>query len=140
MDESAAGKLIWAKRIAVVGLSASPDRDSNMIANYLLSVGKEVVPVNPHLNEVLGLKCYRSMGDVPGKVDLAVIFRRAEACAEMAREAVAAGAKGVWLPLGVSSAEARRIAAEGGLWFVEDRCIMIEHRQAVEDNWGAESV
>lgn len=127
--EVAVGKLVRARRIAVVGLSDNPDRDSYHVARYLLSVGRQVVPVNPNLEQVLGLRCYRSLAEVPGKIDLVDVFRRPEACAGVAHDAVQIGAEGLWLQLGVISPEARRIAAGGALWFVEDRCLMVEHRR-----------
>lgn len=144
MDEVAVGKLINARRIAVVGLSPDPSRDSYHVAAYLLSVGKEVIPVNPNVSEVQGLKAYPTLRDIPGKVDLVDVFRRSEACPDVAREAVSIGAKGLWLQLGVASPEARRIASEGGLWYVEDRCILIEHRRVgpeiVAEPWAADGI
>lgn len=129
-DEAAVGKLVNARRIAVVGLSPDPARDSYVVAAYLQLVGKEIIPVNPNVREVLGLKAYPSLADIPGKVDLVDVFRRAEFCPEVTRQAIAIGAPAVWLQLGIVSPESRKLASEAGLWYVEDRCILIEHRRS----------
>lgn len=124
------GKLVHARRIAIVGLSPDPARDSYVVAAYLQLVGKEIIPVNPNVKEVLGQKAYASLAEIPGKVDLVDVFRRSEFCPDITRQAIAIGSPGVWLQLGVSSAESRKLASEAGLWFVEDRCLLIEHRRA----------
>ncbi len=116
-----------AKRIAVVGLSADPGRPSHGVARYLIAHGYEVVPVNPNETEILGLESYPSLTAVPGPVDVVDVFRRPEAVPAIAREAVEIGAKALWLQLGVISPEGERIAREGGLDVVVDRCIEIEH-------------
>ncbi len=121
-------RILGAGRIAVVGLSADPGRPSYQISSYLKRAGYEIVPVNPSYPEVLGQKSYATVGEVPGKVDLVLVFRKPEFAAEAAREAVAVGAEGVWLQSGIRSAAAREIAAKGGLDYVEDRCMMVEHR------------
>lgn len=123
------GRLIAAKRIVVVGASNDPGRAGCYVPEYLLSVGKEVVPVNPKHRQVLGRKCYGSLAEVPGPIDLVDVFRRGEACPEVVREAIAVGAKGVWLQSGIVSEEARRLAREAGIDFVQDRCLMVEHRR-----------
>jgi hypothetical protein len=119
--------MLGAQRIAIVGLSDDPSRPSHRIASYLIDRGHEIVPVNPAHATVLGLKCYPALEAVPGTIDLVNVFRRPEFCADVARSAVAVGAKGLWLQSGIHSAEAKRIADEGGIDFVQDRCIMIEH-------------
>lgn len=121
-------RLVQAKRIAIVGLSDDPSRASFGVAEYLISVGKEIIPVNPSVDEVLGIKAVASLSKIKGPVDLVNVFRRPEYCANVAREAVAIGAKGIWLQSGISSPEARRIAAEAGMDYVESRCLMVEHR------------
>lgn len=123
-------KLVKAKRIAVVGLSDDPSRISYTVASYLKKAGKEIVPVNPNAETVMGLKCYPTLDDVEGPIDLVNVFRRAEFCAGVARQAVKMGAKGLWLQSGIISPEARQIATEGGLDYVENRCLMVEHRIA----------
>ena len=120
-------RMLSAKRIAVVGLSEDPTRPSHDVARYLQSVGKQIIPVNPNHAKVLGLKCYPSLEAVPGPVDVVDVFRRAEFCADVVRDAIAAGAKGVWLQTGIISDEARQLAAEAGIDFVQDRCMKVEH-------------
>lgn len=120
-------RLLRARRIAIVGLSDDPSRPSHEIGQYLLSVGKTIIPINPNLREVLGQRCYASLADAPGPIDLVNVFRRSEACAQVTREAVAAGAKGVWLQSGVISEEARQIAQAARVDFVQNQCIMVQH-------------
>ena len=127
-DEAAViRRMLLAKRIAVVGLSDDPTRPSHDVARYLQSVGKEIIPVNPNHAKVLELKCYPSLVAVGGPVDVVDVFRRAEFCADVVRDAIAAGAKGVWLQTGIISDEARQLAAEAGIDFVQDRCMKVDH-------------
>lgn len=118
-----------AKHIAVVGASANPSRASNFVLTYLGSsvADYELYPVNPGETEILGHPCVPSLRDLPVAPDIVDVFRRPEDCPEIAREAVAVGAKVLWLQLGVWSDEAARIAVEGGLDVVMDRCTKIEH-------------
>src|SRR5688572_19774044 len=106
-ESAALSRMLDAKRIAVVGLSDDPGRPSYDVASYLRSAGKEVIPVNPNHKTVMGLTCYPSLAAVPGPIDLVDVFRRPEFCAEVARDAVEAGAKGIWLQSGIRSEEAR---------------------------------
>lgn len=126
-EVDAVRRMVDAKRIAVVGLSDDPSRPSYDVAQYLRSAGKEVLPVNPNHKTVMGLTCYPSLAAVPGPIDVVDVFRRPEFCADVAREAVAAGAKGIWLQSGVRSDEAREIARRAGIDFVQDRCLKVEH-------------
>jgi len=119
-------RMLNAKRVAVVGLSDDPSRPSFGVASYLLSVGKEVIPVNPNHERVLGLKCYPSLSSAPGPIELVDVFRRAEFCADVVREAIAVGAKGVWLQSGIVSDEARELAGRAKLDYVENRCLMVD--------------
>jgi len=128
-ETAAVDRMLKAKRIAVVGLSDDPSRPSHGIASYLIAHGYEVVPVNPTHQSVMGRKCYARVADVPGIVDVVNVFRRSEFCADVAREAIAAGAKGVWLQSGIRNDEARELTQEAGIDFVQDRCIMVEHMQ-----------
>lgn len=116
----------YARRIAVVGLSARRQRASHGVAAALVVQGYEVVPVNPHVDEVLGLRAYPSLRDVPGDIDLVDVFRRPEHLPDVAREAAAVGARALWLQLGLRSREARRVAEEAGMDVVEDRCLKVE--------------
>lgn len=120
------------RRIAVIGASSRPSRPSNEILRYLVAVGYDVVPVHPREREVEGLTCYPTLGaavEATGPVDIVDVFRRAEDCPEHAREAVAVGARCLWLQLGIVSADAARIASAAGLKVVMDRCIMVDHRR-----------
>ncbi|MCW2975821.1 MAG: CoA-binding protein [Actinomycetia bacterium] len=119
-----------ARTIAVVGASPDPARPSYGVIAYLLRAGYRVVPVNPLAGaEVLGLRCVASLAEIGEPVDLVDVFRRPEHCGEVAREAVAAGAGALWLQLGIVSPEARRVAGESGLDYVEDACTAIVHRR-----------
>ncbi|MFC5287210.1 CoA-binding protein [Actinokineospora guangxiensis] len=117
------------RTVAVVGLSADPRRPSHGIARYLLSAGLTVHPVNPGIAEWQGLRSYPSLAEVPGPIDIVDVFRRPEHAPEVARQAVAVGAGALWLQMGVISEEAARIAADGGLDVVMDRCLAVEHRE-----------
>lgn len=112
-----------ARTIAMVGASSNPERASNGIMKRLQRVGYRVIPVNPRETEVLGEKSYASLSEVPEPIDIVDVFRRSEETAPIADEAVAVGAKVLWLQSGVSSTEAARRAAAGGLTVVMDNCI-----------------
>ena len=101
-------------------------RISGSIGRFLQSHGREVIPVNPTKPIVHGLKSYASLSDVPGHIDLVNVFRRPEFCADVVRDAIAAGAGGVWLQSGIVSDEAERLAAAANLPFVQGRCLMVE--------------
>ena len=116
----------YAKRIAVVGLSDEPYRASFGVASYLLRSGYEIFPVNPKVDEVLGLRAYGSLSDVPGEIDVVDVFRRPEFIPDVARQAAAVGAKSLWLQLGLRSSEAKAIAEAAGMDFVEDACLKVE--------------
>jgi hypothetical protein len=118
--------MLQARRIAIVGLSDDPSRPSFGIASYLISTGREVVPVNPNHSNIMGLKCYASLEAIPGPVDVVNVFRRPEHCADVVRSAIAIGAKGIWLQSGIVNAEARELAARANIDFVQNRCIMVE--------------
>ena len=119
-----------AKTIAVVGASPDPARPSYGVMAYLLRSGYRVLPVNPAAgSEVLGQRCVRSLAELEEPVDLVDVFRRPEHCGEVAREAAATGAGALWLQLGVVSGEARRVAEESGMDYVEDECTAIVHRR-----------
>ena len=123
-----------AKTIAVVGCSAREGRTSHKIARYLQEVGYRVVPVNPNYDEVLGERCYPNLQRVPSDVgvDVVNVFRRREHTADMVGDALERAEQtgtqpAVWTQLGVSSDEAHALAEEGGLPYVKNRCIMVEH-------------
>ena len=113
--------------IAVVGMSAKAHRASYLVGDYLIQNGYEVIPVNPRETEILGLKCYPSLQDVPGSIDIVNVFRASSVVPQIAKESVKIGAKYLWLQLGVISAEGVSIASQGGLQCIVDRCLKIEH-------------
>ncbi len=115
------------KRIAMVGLSANPFRPSHYVAIYLLAEGYDVIPVNPRENEILGRICYASLRDVPGKVEVVDIFREPAAVPAIVEDAIAIGAKVIWMQLGVIHEGAAERARSAGLEVVMDRCMKIEH-------------
>ena len=115
------------KRIAMVGLSANPFRPSHFAAIYLLSEGYDVVPVNPRENEVLGCKAYASLREVPTPVEVVDIFREPSAVPAIVEDAIAIGAKVIWMQLGVIHEAAAERARAAGLEVVMDRCMKIEH-------------
>ena len=132
-DDDLRQLLLNAKTIAVVGLSANPDRPSNQVAWYLYNQGYRLFGVNPRcpVPEVFGVPLFPSLDQVPEPVDIVDVFRRAEHTPDVARAAVAAGAGALWLQLGIRSPEARAIAEGAGLAYVEDRCLKVEHARLV---------
>jgi predicted CoA-binding protein len=120
-----------AHTIALVGASPKPQRPSHGVMRYLLSAGYRVVPVRPLVKEVLGVPCVASLAEIEEPIDLVDVFRRAEFCPQIGKEAAAAGAKALWLQLGIVSPEARSIAEAAGLDYVEDECTAIVHRALV---------
>jgi uncharacterized protein len=123
--------LLNAKTIAVVGLSSNPLRASNFIGFYLKRHGYRVIPVNPGESEILGEKSYASLLEIPEPVDIVDVFRRPDALPEIARDAVAIGAKALWCQYNVINEEGARIAEDGGLTVIMDRCIKVEHARYV---------
>jgi predicted CoA-binding protein len=116
-----------ASTIAMVGASSNPDRPSNGIMRKLLSAGYRVVPVNPNETSVLGERAYASLADVPERIDIVDVFRRAEFTPAIADQAVKIGAKALWLQSGVVNEEAAAKAVAGGLMAVMDACIGVMH-------------
>jgi predicted CoA-binding protein len=118
-----------ARSVAVVGASANPARPANFVLTYLLSssAGYEVWPVTPNETEILGVRAYPSLADLPGAPDIVDVFRRTDQLPGVAREAVAAGAKTFWMQLGLHSDEAVDVAHAAGLRVVSNRCLKIEH-------------
>jgi predicted CoA-binding protein len=117
------------KIIAIVGLSPNPVKPSFGVARFLQSKGYTLIPVNPNYPEILGLKSYPALPDIPEDivVDVVDVFRKSEETPEIARDAVRIGAGCLWLQLGIENEEAGQIARQGGLKFVENHCMKIEH-------------
>ena len=132
-DEDLRQLLLDAKTIAVVGLSANPDRPSNQVAWYLHHQGYRLFGVNPKcpVPEVFGVPLFPSLDQVPEPIDIVDVFRRAEHTPDVSRAAVAAGAGALWLQMGIRSDEARAIAEGAGLAYVEDCCLKVEHARLV---------
>ena len=116
-----------AESVALVGVSANPLRSSNFVATYLTRTGLRLYPVNPKYGEVLGLKCYPALADLPEVPDIVDCFRRPQDLPGVVEEAIAIGAKVVWFQLGLRNDEAGRMAVDAGLEVVQDRCLKIEH-------------
>jgi predicted CoA-binding protein len=133
LDGDAAGDILRSsRRIAIIGASTNPARPSFGVFRYLVHQGYECVPVNPAARDVLGIPAFRTLreaADATGPFDIVDVFRRSELCPPHAVEAVEIGARCLWLQLGVVSWEAARIAHDGGLAVVMDRCTAIEHRR-----------
>jgi predicted CoA-binding protein len=116
------------KVIAVVGWSPHPARPSARVAGYLRRAGFDVIPVNPNVDDIDGVKAFARLEDIPGPVDLVVIFRRSEEAEQHIDEALRKHARAIWLQEGVTSHEGAAKAAAAGVDYVEDKCAMVEHR------------
>jgi len=128
--------LLAARTIAIVGLSGNPLRASNFVGFYLQRHGYRVIPVNPRESEILGERSLATLRDVAVAVDIVNVSRAPAALPEIAREAVAIGAKCLWCQFGVINEEGARIAGNGGLTVIMDRCIKVEHaRYAGRMHW-----
>lgn len=117
-----------AKTIAVVGLSSSPLRPSYGVSAYLQSYGYRIIPVNPEITEALGEKAYPSLLEVPGKIDIVDVFRRAEFVPEIVEQAIQRKVPALWMQETVVNEEAAEKARQAGIFVVMDRCILQEHR------------
>lgn len=115
------------KRIAVVGLSDKPYRDSYRVTEYMLQQGYEIIPVNPHIDQVFGIRSVPTLADIVGSVDMVNVFRRSEYTPAIAKNAVEIGAKSLWLQQGVYSEEAYKIAVDAGLEVYMDVCLKVGH-------------
>ena len=119
------------KTVAVVGLSASPDRPSHRVASYLKENGYRVIPVNPAEKGVLGETSYPSLGVIPEQVEVVDIFRRSEEVVPIVQEAIKTGAKTIWMREGVINQEVADLARKAGLKVVIDKCMFKEHQKMV---------
>jgi predicted CoA-binding protein len=124
-------EIVYAARVvAVIGLSPKPERPSHRVAAYLIENGFEVIPVNPGSTEIVGRKCYASLAEVPGDIDVVDIFRQLEAVPEIVDAAIAKKAKVVWMQEGIVHNEAAARARAAGLKVVMNRCMLKEHTRA----------
>lgn len=132
LDERGIDELLKEARvIAMVGLSPDESKPSNRVAQYLTSKGYRVIPVNPGYDEILGEKSYKSLKDIPEKIDIVDIFMRPDKLLPVAQDAVAIRPRAIWLQLGIVNEDARRLVEENGISFVQDRCVKIEHARQV---------
>lgn len=115
------------RTIAVVGASSNPARASNRIASYMKAQGYRVIPVNPNEQTVIGEQAYPSLTAVPGPIDLVDIFRKSEDVPPIVKEAIACGAKAIWMQEGIINEVAAQLAREAGLAVVMDRCWLKDH-------------
>jgi predicted CoA-binding protein len=122
---TAAQILAESRTIAVVGASRDPEKTAHAVPHSILRRGWHVIPVNPYADEIWGQRCYRTLADIPEPVDLVNVFRPSADTPEVARQAVAIGAKALWLQQDIVSARSRAIAEAGGLDYVEDQCIAV---------------
>ena len=119
--------LLESKTIAVVGLSPKPHRPSHEVARYLMEAGYTIIPVNPGHDALLGLTCYPNLRAIPTQIDMVDIFRRSEAVMNIIDDAVAVGARFIWMQEGIVNQEAAAKAEAAGLIVVMDRCTKIDH-------------
>lgn len=119
--------LLYSQTIAIVGLSPKPHRPSNQVARYLMEAGYRIIPVNPGQDTILGLPCYPNLLAIPAQVDLVDIFRRQEEVLPIVEDAIAIGAKFVWMQEGIVNEGAAAKAKAAGLEVVMDRCTKIDH-------------
>jgi uncharacterized protein len=117
-----------AKTIAVVGLSDNPLRPSHGVSAYMRTQGYRIIPVNPHIREVLGEKSYASLVEVPEKIDVVNVFRRTEFVGEIVDQAIRLKVPVIWMQEGVVNEKAAEKAREAGIFVIMDRCILKEHR------------
>jgi uncharacterized protein len=115
--------------ITVVGASRAPAKAAHSVPAHMQRHGWRIIPVNPYADQLLGEHVYRTIAGIPEQVGLVDVFRPSAQTPDIARQAVAAGATALWLQLGIASAEARVIAEDAGLLYVENRCLVIEQRR-----------
>lgn len=127
VDDPILDLLLEYSTLAIVGISPKLSRPSHGVAAYMKAHGYRVIPVNPNVDSVLGERCYATLEEVPGKIDMVVIFRNPEFVLPVVESAIRVGAKAVWMQEGITHSEAARKAQEAGLEVVEDRCILKEH-------------
>lgn len=124
--------LAHVQTIAVVGFTKDPVKAGNYVSEYLHDAGFRIIPVNPSVDVAWGEPAYASLRDIPDPVDLVLVFRRSSFCPEVARDVLAMAHRPqvLWLQSGITSPEARDIAEAAGVDYVENRCLMVEHRRA----------
>lgn len=119
------------KVVAIVGLSGNEQKPSNVVARYLKEAGYRIIPVNPATEEIIGEKSYNKLGDIPDTIDIVDVFMRSENVLPIVEEAVKLRPKAIWLQLGIANEDARKLAENAGIFFVQDRCMKQEHTRLV---------
>lgn len=119
--------------VAVVGLSANPDKSSYQIASYLAEQGYNIIPVNPNAQQIMGRTSYPDLSSIPEKVDVVEIFRRPEDVLPIVEEAIKIGARVVWMQEGIVNEEAAARARSAGLLVVMDKCMFKEHQRMMQE-------
>ena len=126
-SDSEIKQILSMKNVAVVGMSRDPNKDAHHVPKYLIENGYNVIPVNPTAEEILGRKCYKSLLDVPDKIDIVDVFRPSEDVPPIVKDAITKGVKVVWMQLGISNNEAAQEASKHGIKVVYNRCMLVEH-------------
>jgi predicted CoA-binding protein len=126
-SDSEIKQILSMKNEAVVGMSRHPSKDAHHVPKYLIENGYNVIPVNPTAEEILGRRCYKTLLDVPDKIDIVDIFRPSEHVPPIVKDAITKGVKVVWMQLGISNKEAAQEASKHGIKVVFNRCMLIEH-------------
>ncbi len=133
LDSEKEELLKTARVIAIVGLSIEREKASNMVARYLKEKGYRIIPVNPGQSEILGEKAYKSLLDIPEKVDIVDIFMRAERVLPIVEEALKIQPRAIWLQLGIKNDDARQLVEKTDIGYVEDKCLKIEYARLLRD-------
>lgn len=124
-----------AKNIAIIGLSPDEDKPSNMISRYLIKENYNVFPIYPKFETILNQKVYRSLDEIKEHIDIVVMFRKGVYAKNLIKECIENKVKTLWLQLGITNKEAREIASQNDINFIEDRCIMVEHKLIKGKQW-----
>jgi predicted CoA-binding protein len=121
--------------IAVVGFSSVPTKAGYYVPDYLHNYGYHIIPVNPNLSHALGVPAYPALSAIPDPVDVVQIFRQPRYVLPFIEEAIAIGARAIWLQQGITSAAGKQLAEAAGVLYVEDRCMLVEHRHVRQSGW-----
>jgi predicted CoA-binding protein len=119
------------KTIAIVGLSPDKEKPSNIVANYLIAHGYRIIPINPGYDEILGQKSYKTLSDIPEKIDIVDIFMRSEKVLPVVEEAIKLKPRAIWLQLGIINEEAKKLVEDAGIAFFMNVCIKQEHEKII---------
>ncbi|WP_229932970.1 CoA-binding protein [Campylobacter majalis] len=123
------------QKIAIVGLSPDESKASNMVAKYLLHNGYDIYPVYPKYDEILGCKSYKNLSDIKDKIDICVMFRKGEYANDLIHEVIKCAIPTLWLQLGITNQNAKQIAADNAINFIQDKCIKIELQRLKNDTF-----